>query len=165
MNCIPSIFCSLETRRAALGKSPFLTTSFWSFRAVAVAICVAALPLHAQSTKPEAPSAVQQEPSPDLQQRVVQLEAEVSELKTLVKQLASGKQTADDASAASIATEAPARAGETASRQNFLTSDDRKTLDFLHGTTINFALNTYYEYNFNHPVGRVNLLGLRLTQQ
>ena len=93
-----------------------------------------------------------------MQQRVVQLEAEVSELKTLVKQLASGKQTADDASAASIATEAPARAGETASRQNFLTSDDRKTLDFLHGTTINFALDTYYEYNFNHPVGRVNLL-------
>ncbi len=35
---------------------------------------------------------------------------------------------------------------------------DRQTLDFFHGTTINFALDGYYEYNFDQPVGRVNLL-------
>jgi hypothetical protein len=31
-------------------------------------------------------------------------------------------------------------------------------LDFLHGATLNFALDEYYEYNFNEPVGRVNAL-------
>jgi hypothetical protein len=37
-------------------------------------------------------------------------------------------------------------------------SADRSTLDFLRDTTINVAVDTYYDYNFNHPVGRVNLL-------
>lgn len=39
-----------------------------------------------------------------------------------------------------------------------VTADDRQTLDFFHGTTLNFGLDGYYEYNFNQPVGRVNLL-------
>lgn len=39
-----------------------------------------------------------------------------------------------------------------------LSDADRTTLDFLRGTTINFALDGYYGYNFNRPVGRVNLL-------
>jgi Putative beta-barrel porin-2, OmpL-like. bbp2 len=37
-------------------------------------------------------------------------------------------------------------------------SEDRKTLDFLRDTTLDLELDTYYEYNFNSPVGRVNLL-------
>jgi len=37
-------------------------------------------------------------------------------------------------------------------------SEDRKTLDFLRTTTLNLGLDTYYGYNFNNPVGRVNLL-------
>ncbi len=36
--------------------------------------------------------------------------------------------------------------------------EDRKILDFLHSTTLNVGLDTYYGYNFNNPVGRVNLL-------
>ena len=39
-----------------------------------------------------------------------------------------------------------------------VTPADRKELDFLHDTTINVGLDGYYEYNFNAPVGRVNLL-------
>jgi Putative beta-barrel porin-2, OmpL-like. bbp2 len=39
-----------------------------------------------------------------------------------------------------------------------VSADDRKNLDFLRGTTLNLELDTYYEYNFNAPVGRVNLL-------
>jgi len=30
--------------------------------------------------------------------------------------------------------------------------------DILRGTTVNFLLDTYYGYNFNNPIGRVNLL-------
>jgi len=37
-------------------------------------------------------------------------------------------------------------------------AEDRKTLDFLRGTTIDVGLDGYYAYNFNHPVGRVNAL-------
>ena len=39
-----------------------------------------------------------------------------------------------------------------------LTEADRGILDFLRGTTTNVSLDGYYAYNFNHPVGRVNLL-------
>ncbi|HLK31802.1 MAG TPA: outer membrane beta-barrel protein, partial [Terriglobales bacterium] len=39
-----------------------------------------------------------------------------------------------------------------------ISAEDRKTLDFLRDTTINFGIDTYYAYNFNNPVGRVNLL-------
>lgn len=39
-----------------------------------------------------------------------------------------------------------------------LVDADRPTLDFLRGTTLNFTVDGYYGYNFNVPVGRVNLL-------
>jgi Putative beta-barrel porin-2, OmpL-like. bbp2 len=39
-----------------------------------------------------------------------------------------------------------------------VSSEDRALLDYLRGTTINFAIDAYYGYNFNHPVGRVNAL-------
>ncbi|MGA8938836.1 MAG: outer membrane beta-barrel protein [Acidobacteriaceae bacterium] len=39
-----------------------------------------------------------------------------------------------------------------------LTAEDRSTLKFLRGTTFNFALDGYYAYNFNQPIGRVNQL-------
>ncbi len=39
-----------------------------------------------------------------------------------------------------------------------LDTTDRQTLDFFHGTTLSFGLDGYYEYNFDQPVGRVNLL-------
>ena len=39
-----------------------------------------------------------------------------------------------------------------------VTKDDHALLDFLKATTINGALDGYYGYNFNQPIGRVNLL-------
>ena len=39
-----------------------------------------------------------------------------------------------------------------------LSKEDRGTLDFLRGTTVDVGIDTYYAYNFNVPVGRVNLL-------
>ena len=39
-----------------------------------------------------------------------------------------------------------------------LSRQDRDALDFLRDTTINVGIDTYYGYNFNNPVGRVNLL-------
>jgi hypothetical protein len=39
-----------------------------------------------------------------------------------------------------------------------LSAEDRATLTFLRGTTLNFGLDGYYAYNFNQPIGRVNQL-------
>lgn len=39
-----------------------------------------------------------------------------------------------------------------------LTKEDAPTLSFFRGTTINLGIDGYYGYNFNQPVGRVNLL-------
>ena len=39
-----------------------------------------------------------------------------------------------------------------------LAKDDRSLLDFLRGTTFNVELDGYYGYNFNKPIGRINLL-------
>lgn len=35
---------------------------------------------------------------------------------------------------------------------------DRATLDFFRGTTLSFGVDGYYAYNFDQPIGRVNLL-------
>lgn len=103
----------------------------------------------------------------ELQRRVEQLESEVRELKQLVNQLRpatgdpAGAGASSYAGAASPEQEVRPQSsiGQTgaASGAN-LTAEDRKSLDFLHGTTINVGLDTYYAYNFNNPVGRVNLL-------
>ena len=143
----------------------------------------------------------------DLQQRVQQLEAEVAELKQVVRQLQSsipaapinsafsggrahesvGPTPLGPASLAAAETGAipdgeEERAGssvETASQPSSpvrqeapapgqqqaasalatnLSAEDRSTLDFLRETTVNLYIDTYYDYNFNAPVGRVNLL-------
>jgi hypothetical protein len=39
-----------------------------------------------------------------------------------------------------------------------LSKEERSVLDFFHNTTINGVLDGYYGYNFNQPIGRVNLL-------
>lgn len=68
------------------------------------------------------------------------------------------------ASAAAAAASRPDAAGgstETAAASapaKAVTTDDRRTLDFYNGTTLNFSVDGYYGYNFNQPIGRVNLL-------
>lgn len=121
----------------------------WYCITTAIVLFTPATSLHAQQPTAASPT------TPNLQDRVTQLEAEVTELKLLVKQLqASGAPRASDGTSA-VTDPAPS---QTPVAQPVLSSEDRLNLDFLHGTTINLALDTYYEYNFNHPIGRVNLL-------
>jgi hypothetical protein len=117
-------------------------------------------------------------PAKDLQTRVQTLEQEVTELKQLVRQLqasepaqqavsnvpvtaltsAGGAFTANPDPPQAVAAPVSMAKADSAAAAQTLTADDRKELDFLKGTTINLGLDTYYEYNFNNPVGRVNLL-------
>ncbi len=60
------------------------------------------------------------------------------------------------ASPATVATAPPPPA--TANEALVAPAADGPTLDFLRGTTINVGLDGYYGYNFNQPIGRVNLL-------
>lgn len=104
----------------------------------------------------------------DLNQRIEKLESEVNELKQIVSQLQAHQTIsasammqptgARNSSAGSNAESAASTQDQKLAPQSDMTADDQKTLDFLHGTTINLGLDTYYEYNFNNPIGRVNLL-------
>lgn len=104
-----------------------------------------------------------------LVERVSELEAQVKELREIVKDLQGTSSSTRDGSAevhAAVlqtsfsAAEFPTQAAsiQAPPNQPGLNAEDAKNLAFLRGTTINLALDGYYEYNFNHPVGRVNLL-------
>jgi Putative beta-barrel porin-2, OmpL-like. bbp2 len=99
----------------------------------------------------------------DLERRVVTLEAEVAELKRLLKEAVPVKpqensNTASPATSGSVAAPSKTNANPAGADQSALTSDDHKTLDFFRDTTINLGMDGYYAFNFNQPVGRVNLL-------
>ena len=89
-----------------------------------------------------------------MQQRIDTLEVEVRELKGIVKQLQSASSVVTPAVSSDTGGESTAGTAQ----QNVVQPEDRKALDFLRDTTINLGLDTYYAYNFNHAVGRVNLL-------
>lgn len=72
-----------------------------------------------------------------------------------------GVSSTTEAPTSPAATPTPATTAETtAAAPNVpkLTPEDATTLSFFRGTTINFGIDGYYGYNFNAPVGRVNLL-------
>jgi hypothetical protein len=127
------------------------------------------LPACAQSAAPGSATA---------EQRIDQLAKQVAELRSLVVKLesrvaelqaastpqavsatatAAGAQVANRTAPDAGATEALAPvqgAGTTAAASQAA----KKEADFLQSITINAMLDTYYEYNFNQPIGRVNLL-------
>src|ERR1700730_806617 len=100
----------------------------------------------------------------DLQRRIEKLEMEVADLKRLLKENASAAVVSrKDGGAASASSEADVissrkNVNQTNAVSSSFSPDDRKTLDFLRDTTIDVGLDSYYAFNFNHPVGRVNLL-------
>jgi hypothetical protein len=101
----------------------------------------------------------------DLNERIQKLETEVNELKQIVKQLQARGGTVEPVlhpvAAGNVSTGSVPSISAVESQpasQALVNAEDRKTLDFLRDTTVNLGLDTYYEYNFNNPVGRVNLL-------
>jgi Putative beta-barrel porin-2, OmpL-like. bbp2 len=117
---------------------------------------------HAQQTTTTSES------TENLKQRVQQLEAEVAELKRIVRQLEPSLPMAQgDGESHGVFGTAPQgvvqsppnpQQPEGSAIAGGVSAADRKALDFFNGTTINVGLDMYYAYNFNHPVGRVNLL-------
>jgi putative OmpL-like beta-barrel porin-2 len=89
-------------------------------------------------------------------QRIEQLEKRLAVLEAKDQPPASAQATAPVQAAA--VQEPPPSVAEKAQPAPPLPAEPNKLLDLLHGTTINFLLDTYYEYNFNDPIGRVNYL-------
>jgi hypothetical protein len=96
--------------------------------------------------------------SEGLQQRVGELESEVAELKRIVEELQSNSPPTGSQGVPNTQLTSVAQPQSVSVEQATLTPQDRKSLDFLRDTTINIGIDGYYEYNFNAPVGRVNLL-------
>ena len=121
-------------------------------------LCLCAALLNAQSTLPD--KTVQPQTTQTLQERVTQLESEVTELKSLVMQMQSGSPVpALQERPATGTSSVPSSANtEELTSEDAARDKDRATLGFLRDTTISLGLDSYYEYNFNQPVGRVNLL-------
>ncbi len=65
---------------------------------------------------------------------------------------------AASATVTSAATTASTQRSSLVAPKEQIIAGDRAILDYLHDATLNFALDEYYGFNFNHPVGRVNAL-------
>jgi len=154
---IPSARCIFDNNLRHLAEIGGLTIVIFTLQ----------LPLRAQQPagSPQSAQAEAVTSDQDLPARVRALEQEVAELKALIKQSQPAPVQPPSAIAATPAPEVsnsthpPKQALTAAAPQpDVLSADVRSTLDFWSGTTFSVALDTYYEYNFNAPVGRVNLL-------
>ncbi len=104
--------------------------------------------------------------SDDLRIRVQQLEAEVTELKQIVSKLQLATNgtaplpiaNGSDVEASQTPNTVPAQEPSSQSVTSAATAEGQKALEFLRGTTVSLGLDAYYDFDFNQPVGRVNLL-------
>ena len=87
---------------------------------------------------------------------IVELKAELARLSQRLDAL----EKSDSAPAATVAAAPSSEAvkSEEAKPAPLLTAADEDTLTFFRGTTFAIGFDGYYGYNFNEPIGRVNLL-------
>jgi hypothetical protein len=83
----------------------------------------------------------------ELRQRIDAMEAQIRELRALLN----ARPSDQTGSAPLLNSPAP-------SAPPSPTPEDQVFLDYLHDLKFGAILDTYYEYNFNQPIGRVNLL-------
>jgi hypothetical protein len=154
----------LKTKFGEREKAVTIWNGLWDERGVIIkcavifTACACSPFAHGQSASPaQAPLTV--ESPQEMQARITKLEAEVSELKAIVSHMQPAAATA----APAVAEVDPAAPNQPTAKpqglpQTVLQPADSKVFSFLRDTTINVALDGYYAYNFNNPIGRVNLL-------
>jgi hypothetical protein len=128
--------------------------------AVIVVACACSPYARGQSASPAQTPLTVESPQ-ELQARISRLEAEVSELKAIVNRMQPVPSSTDAAAPVTSAIQPGAVIQQTPKQETVqivLQPDDSKVLGFFRDTTFNVALDGYYAYNFNNPVGRVNLL-------
>jgi putative OmpL-like beta-barrel porin-2 len=98
-----------------------------------------------------------------MRQLIERLEARVNHLEAEKGAAVNPSLPAVEASDATVAAPSVSPANKQPGKQSgeqtgALSEGDRKALDFFRSATISGTVDTYYGYNFNRPVGRVNLL-------
>ncbi len=129
------------------------------------------LPMRAQQETPNQSAGmvtVSAQTMERVQQHLAELEAEVAKLKAQMREMRSDASAvaSSDSNAGLAHDTVDGSAGSTAVSSGpqepqgsaLLPADERSILNYLKGTTVDVSLDAYYEYNFNNPVGRVNLL-------
>jgi hypothetical protein len=167
---------SIRKRSHGCGTLLLLTAAVW-------ALTFNGLAQESQVHSSRAQESVSANTTTQLQQTVSDLQAEVVMLKEQMKEMQAAMAVAKNASPAGPASElthstvdlqpggatGSLLAGDTAqARQSSVveatadksavSAEDRGILDFLKGTSTNVLVDGYYAYNFNDPIGRVNLL-------
>jgi hypothetical protein len=117
-----------------------------------------AWPCAAQSATAAPPDAAGGTPS--LEQQVSELRALVSKLQARVDELEKKSQSPASASDSAASAALPVQQAASPAPQAAAAAPAQPAItnDVPPGTTINFFLDAYYGYNFNQPIGRVNLL-------
>ena len=123
---------------------------------------IAGTPLRVEAHQDGAGSAIKD--SDDLAKQVSELRALVLQLQAQVRELQAHPRAVQAAESASEVqpppTLTPGVSSQAAQTQTPKVEPlpTQREADFLHGTTVNFLVDTYYAYNFNDPIGRVSLL-------
>jgi Putative beta-barrel porin-2, OmpL-like. bbp2 len=102
-----------------------------------------------------------QQSSAELSKQIVELRALVERLQERVDELekhSTAGQAANTATSTSAQSALPTSTTAPQAEGQNTQSPTPGGSDFLHGTTINLLFDGYYSYNFNNPIGRVNLL-------
>jgi hypothetical protein len=149
---------SSPRRSLSLTASAILLASTGAARAIDVA----------PSQPEQAPATSSDAASKAVDSRITDLTHEVEDLKRLVHELQEqlpkrtqvpSPTSSDPPATPTAAVSAPASPAATGVTSSTPTSTSPKQgADFLRGFTINALLDTYYEYNTNSPIGRVNTL-------
>ena len=96
------------------------------------------------------------ESSTELSRRVTELAALVQKLQTRVDELEGKSHVSSQPAVSDSSMAAPAQSSM--SQASPTPSGPRSGSSLLGGTTVNFLFDGYYAFNFNNPIGRVNLL-------
>ena len=96
------------------------------------------------------------ESAAELSRRVTELSALVQKLQTRVDELEGKPRASSQPAVSASSTAVPAQL--VAPQDSPAPSAPRSGASLLGGTTVNFLFDGYYGFNFNNPIGRVNLL-------
>jgi hypothetical protein len=133
-----------------------------------VFLTMASLSFPAQAQEKQASAPLSNDSLADLKEQVRELRTLVEQLQRQVSDLQARVPTTQliekvsNPPSAQVSAPAPPAQEKAQDRgdtlQTSANSASSKGSDFLHGTTVNLLLDGYYEYNFNAPIGRANLL-------
>ena len=124
------------------------------FAVLIIAFCCSVSTAQALSTDPAAQRAI------EIQQLHIELQRISARLDILEHEGLAAAPSGPPPSISAAPTSAPALPATATSlpAPTLLPAEDQSTFKFFRGTTLNFGLDGYYEYNFNQPIGRVNQL-------